>query len=143
MDFRQNVAAIIVNDRDLILVGERADIPGSWQLPQGGVDAGEETEKAIFREVMEETGIAQEKLEIVRKTDEIRYVFPKEIEQKMGFKGQCQIFFLLKLTDKNCNPQISDEFSSFDWITRDKVIEKIIEFKKDSYIEAFRQIFGD
>ncbi len=143
MEFRPNAAAVIINDRGLILVGQRADIPGSWQLPQGGIDQNENAEKAILREVEEETGIRPQALRIIKKTSEICYNFPAHIEKKMGFKGQCQIFFLLELIDSDCVPESSDEFSSFEWITKEETLNRIVEFKKNSYAEAFRQIFGD
>lgn len=143
MDFRPNVAAAIINDRGLILVGQRTDIPGSWQLPQGGVDNGESADEAVLREVEEETGIKPQNLKIIKKSGEIKYIFPDEINKKTGFKGQCQTFFLLKLINPDCEPQVSDEFSSFEWITKDEVLDRIVGFKKNSYIKAFRQIFGD
>jgi putative (di)nucleoside polyphosphate hydrolase len=143
MDFRPNVAAIIINDENKILVGQRSDIPGSWQLPQGGIDGGENAEEAVIREIKEETGIMSHKIEIIRKSDEICYTFPDGIDKKMGFKGQRQIFFLIKLTDPDCKPEASDEFSSFEWVTKDVVLNRIVGFKKNSYMKAFRQIFGD
>ena len=143
MEFRPNVAAVIVNDENQILVGKRIDIPDSWQLPQGGVNQNESEDEAVLREVEEETGIKAQMLKIIRKTGKISYNFPENIKKKMGFKGQCQTFFLLELTDRNCIPQSSDEFSSFEWITKEEVLNRIVEFKKNSYEEAFRQIFGD
>lgn len=143
MSFRPNVAAIIINDEKKILVGERRDIPGSWQLPQGGVDENEIKTKAVLREIEEETGLKPADLEILNSTDEICYAFPESIEKKMGFKGQCQTFFLIKVKNSKCKPERSDEFSSFEWINKKEVIKRVIYFKKESYIEAFRQIFGE
>jgi putative (di)nucleoside polyphosphate hydrolase len=143
MSFRPNVAAIIINDEGNILVGERSDVAGSWQLPQGGVEENENKTTAVLREIEEETGLKPADLEILNSTDDICYTFPEYVEKKMGFKGQCQTFFLIKVKNSECTPEISDEFSSFEWINKEEVIKRVVDFKKESYIEAFRQIFGE
>jgi len=143
MNFRPNVAAIIINDEGNILVGERSDIPGSWQLSQGGVEENEIKTTAVLREIEEETGLKPSDLKILKSTDEICYTFPENVGKKMGFKGQCQTFFLIKVINSGCIPEKSDEFSSFEWIDKEEVIKRVVDFKKESYIEAFRQIFGE
>lgn len=143
MSFRPNVAAIIINNEGKILVGERNDIAGSWQLPQGGVEENEIKTTAVLREIKEETGLKPSDLEILNSTDDICYNFPEDIEKKMGFRGQCQTFFLLKVINAECKPERSDEFSAFEWIDKKEVIKRVVDFKKESYIEAFRQIFGE
>jgi len=143
MNFRLNVAAIIINSEGNILVGERSDIAGSWQLPQGGVEENEIKTTAILREIEEETGLKSADLKILNSTNEICYTFPENVGNKMGFKGQCQTFFLIKVINSGCTPKRSDEFSSFEWIDRKEIIKRVVDFKKESYIEAFRQIFGE
>ena len=54
--YRPNVAALMVNEREQLLICERFKVPGAWQFPQGGVDEGEEPDKALLREVEEEVG---------------------------------------------------------------------------------------
>src|SRR5438874_5948950 len=63
--FRAGVGAVIVNSKGLVLAMERVDIPGAWQLPQGGIERSEEPLRAAFREVAEETGIPESDLELV------------------------------------------------------------------------------
>ena len=58
--FRPNVAALMVDEQGRVLVCERFRVPGAWQFPQGGVDEGEEHDKALFREVEEEVGFLRE-----------------------------------------------------------------------------------
>jgi putative (di)nucleoside polyphosphate hydrolase len=142
MNFRKNVAAVIVNDKGLILVGKRTDVADAWQLPQGGADCNENEQDAVFREVLEETGIKPEFLKVIKKSSIIRYLFPPEIKKNMKFDGQEQIYFLIKITGQDWSLERSDEFSDFEWIDQNEVVKRAVEFKKNSYIEAFRQLFG-
>jgi putative (di)nucleoside polyphosphate hydrolase len=142
MNFRKNAAAVIVDDNGLILVGKRTDVPDAWQLPQGGIDKDENEQDAVLREVFEETGIEPVFLEIIKKTGTVRYLFPPEIRNEMRFDGQEQIFFLIRIKGSGWELVRSNEFSDFEWIDRSEVVKRAVEFKKNSYIEAFRQLFG-
>ena len=142
MNFRKNVAAVIINDKGLILVGKRTDVSDAWQIPQGGVDKDENEQNAVLREIFEETGIEPKFLDIVKKTSVIRYLFPPEIRKNMKFDGQEQIYFLIKTVGQGWSLERSDEFSDFEWIDQNEVVKRAVEFKKNSYIEAFRQLFG-
>lgn len=142
MNFRKNVAAVIVDDKGLILVGKRTDVADAWQLPQGGVDKDENEQCAVLREVFEETGIQPHFLNVVKKTSVIRYLFPPEIRKGMKFDGQEQIYFLIKIVGPGWSLERSDEFSDFEWLDQNEVVKRAVEFKKNSYIEAFRQLFG-
>jgi len=142
MNFRKNVAAVIVDDKGLILVGKRTDVADAWQLPQGGVDKDENEQYAVLREVFEETGIQPQFLNVVKKSSVIRYLFPPEIKKGMKFDGQEQIYFLIKIVGPGWSLERSDEFSDFEWLDQNEVVKRAVEFKKNSYIEAFRQLFG-
>lgn len=142
MNFRKNVAAVIVDDKGLILVGKRTDVADAWQLPQGGVDKDENEQCAVLREVFEETGIQPHFLNVVKKTSVIRYLFPPEIRKGMKFDGQEQIYFLIKIVGPGWSLERSDEFFDFEWLDQNEVVKRAVEFKKNSYIEAFRQLFG-
>lgn len=143
MNFRKNVAAVITDKNGLVLAGERTDIPGSWQLPQGGVEKGENEKEALFREIKEETGLDREYLKILAVSEIISYEFPHEIKKKMKFDGQAQTYFLLKISDVGWNLSSSDEFNSFEWFEKEEILKIVVEFKRKSYIEAFRQLFGE
>lgn len=144
--FRQNVAAVIENSEGLILVGERSDIAGAWQLPQGGIDDGESPEEAVLREVREETGITGEFLKIVARSSKVSYLFPRNVNWKSGkgkFDGQEQIYFHIKITDSGWSLRRSSEFVNFEWVKKRRVIERIHELKRDCYIKAFYELFGE
>ena len=144
--FRQNVAAVIENSEGLILVGERSDIAGAWQLPQGGIDDGESPEEAVLREVREETGITAEFLKIVARSSKVSYLFPRNVSWKSGkgkFDGQEQIYFHIKIADSGWSLRRSSEFVNFEWVTKRRVIERIHELKRGCYIKAFNEFFGE
>lgn len=142
MKLRKNAAAVIVNTNGLILVGKRTDVPDAWQLPQGGVDKLEDEQDAVLREILEETGIEAKFLKVIKKTNVIKYLFPAEIKKEMNFDGQEQIYFLIKISDSGWSLKRSDEFSDFEWIDKNEVVKRAVDFKKNSYTEAFRQLFG-
>jgi putative (di)nucleoside polyphosphate hydrolase len=142
MKLRPNVAMVILNDENKILIGERSDIKNSWQLPQGGIDKGETPQTAMWRELFEETSLTKNDVEIIAQTDPIPYIFPKNINYFEDYKGQNQIFFLLKTKNK-ISPTPNEEFSRFTWETKEKILNLIIDFKKASYKKAFEEFFGE
>ena len=116
--YRRNVLAVIVNKEKKILVGERSDRPGIWQMPQGGIDEGETSEEALMRELKEEIGT--DKARIIRKLDfKISYDFPEELSSDImkKYKGQIQDWFLLELEDTavlDLSKSLG-EFKALDW----------------------------
>src|SRR5947207_8758 len=73
--FRPNVAAILLNMENEMLIAERAHIRGSWQFPQGGVDPGESLEEALFRELEEEIGVREPLIQLLDRKGGYRYEF--------------------------------------------------------------------
>lgn len=141
--FRQSVVGLFVNDSGNILLGERSDAPGSWQLPQGGVDAGETPEAALRREMQEELGCADFRI-IKRAGETCSYEFPANLESPVAKKylGQEQTWFLLRF-EKNAGPDIdkSDlEFTAFRWADPSTVIAEIIDWKRSCYEKGFKQL---
>lgn len=143
MNFRKNVAAVIINSKNLVLVGERRDIKNAWQIPQGGVDKGEDNETALFREIKEETGLDRNYLKILGNSDPVSYLFPNRVNKRYGYDGQLQTYFLLEIADAGWELKPSKEFVSFEWIDKDEVIRRVIDFKKGTYEKAFGQLFGE
>lgn len=146
MRFRKNAAAIIENSEGLILAGERRNIRGAWQLPQGGVDEGETPEQAVLREIKEETGIDKEFLKVISHSSEVSYLFPCTVHwggRRGKYDGQRQTYFYLKIADSGWKLNETEEFVSFEWITKREMINRIVSFKKDCYLKAFKEIFGE
>ncbi len=138
-NFRQNVAAIIINKNKKILMCEHAWIDDAWQFPQGGVDDGESEEEAILRELYEEIGT--NKLKIISKmSNKLAYKFPYYLKEKYNMMGQEQRFFLLYFYGKDeeikFDNQLKPEFKDFEWVDYDEAPRRVIYFKKLSYLKA-------
>ena len=143
MKLRKNVAIVIIDNSDKILAGERVDLPGQWQLPQGGIDGDETPEQALWRELEEETGYCEDDMNLLKISEPVSYIFPEGVIFRGGFDGQEQIYFLLKLKNSEKRPRTCNEFRDFKWTTTEFLIKNIVEFKKQAYSNAFEQLFGD
>jgi putative (di)nucleoside polyphosphate hydrolase len=141
--YRPCVVAVIQNQAGWLLVGERADHAGAWQLPQGGIDEGETAQEALFRELKEEIGTDQ--LELVRTSAvKIRYDFPAEVqrERMKAFRGQEQDWFLLRFKP-GCGPELDKadgEFRAVQWMQSRDLITGIITWKQDAYREGLKAL---
>ncbi|MFV0431040.1 MAG: RNA pyrophosphohydrolase [Alphaproteobacteria bacterium] len=147
--YRLGVGACIINRDNKVFIAERLDILGAWQLIQGGIDEGEEPEAALFREVLEETGIHKNNLSIITQSrDWISYDFPKDAHYFGGkYKGQKQLWYALRFlgddSDINLNYTQHPEFSRFQWVDLANIEDLAVEFKKTLYqkiIEEFSNV---
>lgn len=134
--YRDCVVAVIRNGQGLVLAGERTDARGAWQLPQGGVDAGETPDQALFRELREEIGT--DRLQVLRKLPElICYEFPAGMDSgpALKYRGQQQTWYLVELLpDGIPNLEISDgEFRDLKWMKPDAVLSGIVPWKQAAY----------
>ncbi len=143
MTIRRNVALVIMNDVGHILIGERSDIPGAWQLPQGGIDAGEDAETAGWRELAEETGLGPDAVTLIAKAGPFTYHLPPGIVSDRGFSGQEQMYLLFRLTNGAVVLHPNEEFRSFRWAPRSEVLSCAVSFKRPCYEAAFRVFFGN
>ncbi len=96
MIYRPAVAAILQDRSGRILICERADRPGAWQFPQGGIEPGETPVNALVREVAEEISLPRNAFSISSVRGPYRYRFPAGLKKK-GFRGQAHHYFLLRL----------------------------------------------
>lgn len=146
--YRPNVAAIILSSHYPnvceFFLGEREDMSGVWQFPQGGIDEGEEPAEALFRELEEEIGTNE--IEILAQYPQwLSYDFPPHVLEKMyPFCGQTQLYFLVQLKPQ---AQINlktphQEFVRYDFVRYDEVLRRINYFKKDIYTKVL-QYFKD
>ena len=132
--FRANVVAVVTNDKGRVMAFERSDVPGSWQLPQGGMDAGETPEEAAWRERGEETGLTKDDVDLVDEfPDWTAYELPSG-PRKNGRIGQVQRWFTFKVKHADVEP-IPDgvEFTDWMWVKREWLVDEVVEFRRRSY----------
>ena len=152
-EYRPCVGVMLVNADGKAFVGRRIDNKEGdwWQMPQGGVDPGEDVGDAAIRELAEETGITPENIAIIGRLNEtIRYDLPEELIGKLWgglYRGQEQTWFLARFSgsDEDVNLEAHDppEFCDYRWIDPDLLPELIIPFKKRVYravLEGFREL---
>ena len=136
--FRAGVGAVILNEDGLVLGLERRDIPGAWQLPQGGLEGNETLLEAIQREVREETGIEADDLELLSTTPRwLAYELPEGARTKKIGRGQVQRWFLFQYTGLDEAITLGDkkEFRAWTWISMDELTSKVVSFKQSVYRE--------
>jgi putative (di)nucleoside polyphosphate hydrolase len=141
--YRLGVGIILINDQKKIFCGNRIDNPNAWQMPQGGVDQGEDLLIAAKRELEEETSVKTTQL-IAQSKDYYQYDLPPEwLERLWGGKyaGQKQKWYVFKcLNSDEINVKTADpEFLNWQWQTPDFLIENIVEFKKELYNSLFQE----
>ena len=149
LPYRPCVGVVLINRDGLIFTGNRKDshIP-AWQMPQGGIDDGEKPRKAALRELWEETGVTDDLVEFIAKTDDwVTYDLPAELLGKVWggkYRGQRQRWFLMRMLagDEAVNIATDHpEFSEWRWIGADEMLAAIVPFKRAAYeqvIAAFR-----
>lgn len=140
-NYRKAVVGVFVNVSNQVLVLERTDFPGSWQLPQGGVDDGESEIDAIKREMFEELGTRE--FEVVSSIDKTTiYDFPDDLDAKIAkkYSGQSLKWFLLKfnsMAEPDLDSAQDKEFRDFKWVDWINACESITQWKKEAYFEGF------
>ena len=144
--YRPNVGIIVANSNGSVLWAKRTG-QEAWQFPQGGIKSAESPEDALYRELHEEVGLADEQVEVVGATKGwLRYKLPRQLlrDNKSSFVGQKQKWFLLRLIsdDSKINFANSEkpEFDSWQWVSETKPIEIVIDFKKDVYKKALEEL---
>jgi putative (di)nucleoside polyphosphate hydrolase len=144
LPYRPCVGAMVVNADGLVLTGQRIDTDGgAWQMPQGGVEAGEDPLPAALRELREETGITEDKVTLLRATDDwVTYELPAELIGKLWkgrYRGQKQLWFAFRFhgTDADVNIATPEpEFRAWRWATPAQVVTDIVPFKRDLYAQV-------
>ncbi len=144
--YRKGVGAVIFNPDRLVWVGQRIDTPGAWQLPQGGIDAGESPRKAVLREVAEEIGTDRVVI-LDEAPDWLTYDLPADLAARAWggrFRGQRQKWFALRFTGSDSDIDLAKhgapEFASWRWADFQSLPDAIIGFKRPMY-EALVDVF--
>ncbi len=149
LPYRPCVGVMLINPAGLIFAGRRIDNPEpAWQMPQGGIDAGEEPADAARRELREETGITGELIEpLACMPGWVTYDLPPELLGVVWggrYRGQRQKWFLYRFLGHDDQVRIATEHPEFDrwrWIGADEMIGSIVPFKRAVYeqvVRAFR-----
>ena len=149
LPYRPCVGLMLMNADGRIFVGQRNDRhKDAWQMPQGGVDKGENPRDAALRELWEETGVTADLVEIIAETDGwLPYDLPHEIVPKIWkgrYRGQEQKWFLLRFkgTDDQINIATDHpEFTQWKWQEPNQLVNEIVPFKRDVYeqvLSAFK-----
>jgi putative (di)nucleoside polyphosphate hydrolase len=146
LPMRTGVGIIVLNNNNQVFVGKRKDNPGDkWQMPQGGVDKGEDFITAMRRELIEETSIKNIKI-----LKEIQNMYQYELPNNLigiiwsgKFRGQRQKWFITKFLGKDDEINLDTqhpEFIDWKWIDPKDLPEVIVDFKKELYLNLLKEI---
>jgi putative (di)nucleoside polyphosphate hydrolase len=149
LPYRPCVGVTLINDRGEIFAGQRIDAQApAWQMPQGGIDEGEEPREAALRELQEEAGVDPALVEIVAETPGwLTYDIPPEMVPRIWggcYRGQKQRWFLMRFLGRDDQIDIArdhPEFAAWRWIDAETMLAAIVPFKREIYrqvIDAFR-----
>jgi putative (di)nucleoside polyphosphate hydrolase len=141
LGYRPCAGVMLLNREGQVFVGQRLDSKlEAWQMPQGGIDPGEEPYDAAVRELWEETGVAAEHVELVAEApDELYYDLPDELIGKVWkepWRGQRQRWFLFRFLGEDGDVNIATahpEFRAWRWIEPHELPDVIVPFKRELY----------
>lgn len=145
--YRPNVGIVLCNARNEVFWGKRVR-QNAWQFPQGGIKPGESPEEAMYRELHEEVGLRPQHVRILGRTRNwLRYDVPRECMRRDWhghYRGQKQIWFLLRLTGRDCDVCLRatdhPEFDAWRWSAYWEPVEAVVAFKRDVYRMALTEL---
>jgi putative (di)nucleoside polyphosphate hydrolase len=150
--YRPNVGIVLLNGSNEVFWGKRVG-QHSWQFPQGGIQHGESPEEAMYRELHEEVGLLPEHVQIIGRTrDWLRYDVPEEFlrrqtanrMQRASYRGQKQIWFLLRLTGQDSDIHLRatehPEFDAWRWHHYWIELDSVVDFKREVYELALSEL---
>lgn len=142
LPYRPCVGIMLANRQGHVFVGQRIDSKegDAWQMPQGGIDKGEEPLTAAVRELWEETGIRADLVELIAQSpDELFYDLPEELVGKIWkgkWRGQRQMWFLFRFLGDDSDVNIATaepEFRAWRWADPEDLVPLIVPFKRELY----------
>ena len=144
--YRANVGIIVANDKGQVLWARRIG-QDAWQFPQGGIDANESVEEALYRELKEETGLNPDQVEIAGTTRGwLRYKLPKRMlrQNSSSFVGQKQRWYLLKMLAEDDAVSFehsnTPEFDHWRWVSYWYPLGQVVSFKQEVYRKAMKEL---
>ena len=151
LPYRPCAGIMLANREGQVFVGQRLDAaasqyPHAWQMPQGGIDKGEDPETAALRELREETGVVADLVQIIgRSNKEYLYDLPDELLGKIWkgkYRGQRQSWFLMRFTGQDNQIDIRTdhpEFVDWKWTDPRGLPDIIVPFKRDLYRSVLQE----
>ncbi|MET1254891.1 RNA pyrophosphohydrolase [Aliikangiella maris] len=147
--FRANIGIIVCNDFGNLLWTRRIG-QNSWQFPQGGVDAGETPEQALFRELKEEIGLDRQDVKILGSTKNwLKYRLPNRYIRQDSYPlcvGQKQKWYMLRLVSNESKIHFDEtghpEFDHFMWVNYWYPMRQVISFKQEVYRQALGELIN-
>ena len=148
--YRRGAGIMLLNGDGKVFVAARIDNPAdAWQMPQGGLDEGEEPWEGALRELEEETGIGSELVErLAHCAEPLRYELPEELAARIWggkWKGQVQHWFLARFTGSDGDVDLETEhpeFRAWKWVEPERLSELIVPFKRELYRRLLKE-FGE
>jgi putative (di)nucleoside polyphosphate hydrolase len=147
LPYRPCAGIMLLNMQRRVFVGQRLDSTlDAWQMPQGGIDEGEEAEAAAFRELTEETGIAPDLVRLIaRSAREHLYDLPDHMIGKIWrgkYRGQRQTWFLMHFLGADSDINIAthtQEFRAWRWAAPEQLVDLIVPFKRELYADVIAE----
>jgi putative (di)nucleoside polyphosphate hydrolase len=136
--FRAGIGLVVLDQRGLVLALERSDVPGAWQLPQGGIKTGEDIGAAAWRELEEETGLGPSQVVLERTSDVwTGYELPQGFRSEKTGRGQVHKWLVFRLQPEVDMPSIPGgkeaEFRDSRWVTFQELLDNAVDFRRAPY----------
>ena len=147
LPLRSGVGIVVLNEKNQVFLAKRIDNPKNfWQMPQGGVDKGEEYYDAAIRELKEETSIKT--ISLIKEIDDLTtYLLPNHligIIWKGKYKGQKQKWFIVRFNGEEREININTkhpEFLDWKWVDIDDLTNQIVNFKVHVYKQIQKELY--
>lgn len=147
LPYRPAAAVMLLNADDKVFVAQRIDSTlDAWQMPQGGLDPGEDAQAGALRELEEETGIGAHLVTIIaRSSKDLLYDLPIDMQGRMWggkYRGQSQAWFLARFLGTDADVNLATEhpeFNAFQWVDHWRLPDLIVPFKRRLYKDVLAE----